>query len=139
MNKLVLIATTALIGFGTFSAASADDCSGHDHDTGTAVGAVGGAAIGGLATHSIGGAVVGGVIGGFAGNAIARSGDCSASENHAAQAYDSGRTDQAYRDQQMSDADRARAYDAGRDQQAYQDQQRANDQGAHDAREDDGQ
>jgi uncharacterized protein YcfJ len=57
--------------------AFADACSGHDHDTGTALGAVGGAAIGGLASHSVGGAIVGGVAGGFAGNAIARSSDCN--------------------------------------------------------------
>ncbi len=57
--------------------AAADACSGHSHDTGTALGAGGGALIGGLASHSIAGAVVGGVAGGFAGNAIARNDDCN--------------------------------------------------------------
>src|SRR3984957_7495111 len=71
-----LAAAAALIlGGGTLSAA-ADSCSGHSHDTSTALGAGGGALIGGLASHSIVGAVVGGVAGGFAGNAIARSNDC---------------------------------------------------------------
>jgi outer membrane lipoprotein SlyB len=74
-----IVATAALLtglGFGT---AYADACSGRSHDTGTAVGAVGGAAIGGLASHSVVGAVVGGVAGGLAGNAIARSNDCNSS------------------------------------------------------------
>lgn len=72
--KIAAVCVVAL-GAGTLSAA-ADDCSGHSHDTGTVLGAGGGALIGGLASHSLVGAVVGGVAGGFAGNAIARSGDC---------------------------------------------------------------
>lgn len=78
MNSLgKLVAAAALMSsFGTVSA-YADSCSGRNHDTGTAVGAVGGAAIGGLASHSIVGAVVGGVAGGLVGNSIARSNDCS--------------------------------------------------------------
>jgi len=78
MKRLIPIAAAAAIALcaGTLTA-SADACSGRSHDTGTALGAVGGAAIGGLATHNIGGAVIGGVAGGFAGNAIARSQDCN--------------------------------------------------------------
>ena len=67
-----LIAITA--GSGT---AFADACSGHSHDTGTALGAVGGGLIGGLGTHSVAGGLGGAVIGGLAGNAIARSNDCN--------------------------------------------------------------
>ena len=70
-----IAAATLLIGAGTMEA-NADACSGRSHDTGTALGALGGAAIGGLASHSVGGALIGGVAGGFAGNAIARSNDC---------------------------------------------------------------
>jgi hypothetical protein len=77
MKRLIPITAAALLalGAGTLSA-SADACSGRSHDTGTALGAVGGAAIGGLASHNLGGAVIGGVAGGLAGNAIARSQDC---------------------------------------------------------------
>jgi len=59
------------------TAAFADDCSGRDHTTGTVLGAAGGAAIGGAATHNAGGAIAGAVVGGLAGNAIARSQDCN--------------------------------------------------------------
>jgi uncharacterized protein YcfJ len=69
-------ACAIMLGAGTMTAA-ADNCSGHSHDTGTALGAGGGALIGGLASHSVVGAVVGGVAGGFAGNAIARGEDCN--------------------------------------------------------------
>ena len=62
--------------------AAADACSGRSHDTGTALGAGGGALIGGLASHSVTGALVGGVAGGFAGNAIARSEDCNRRTSH---------------------------------------------------------
>lgn len=79
MNRFALIATAAAaLTFAGTGAALADDCSGHSHDTGTAVGAVGGAAIGGLASHSVVGAVAGAVVGGVAGNAIDRSQDCTA-------------------------------------------------------------
>lgn len=76
--RMAILAAAAVLalGAGTLPAA-ADSCSGHSHDTGTALGAGGGALIGGLASHSIVGAVVGGVAGGFAGNAIARSNDCN--------------------------------------------------------------
>lgn len=74
--KRLAVAATAVIALGG-TPAFADACSGHSHDTGTALGAAGGAAIGGLASHSLGGAIIGGVAGGFAGNAIARSNDCN--------------------------------------------------------------
>jgi uncharacterized protein YcfJ len=81
MKRLAKIAAACAIvlSAGTITAA-ADDCSGHSHDTGTALGAGGGALIGGLASHSVAGAVVGGVAGGFAGNAIARNDDCNRHE-----------------------------------------------------------
>lgn len=72
-----IVAAAALVLTTGTGAAFADSCSGHSHDTGTALGAVGGAAIGGLASHSIVGAAIGGVAGGLAGNAIARSNDCN--------------------------------------------------------------
>ena len=76
MNHLTKIAAASAFALvaGTIGA-SADACSGHSHDTGTILGAGGGALVGGLASHSVVGAVVGGVAGGFAGNAIARSSD----------------------------------------------------------------
>ena len=120
MRYIVLTAAaSALLALSSFSAASADECSGQNHDTGTVVGAVGGAAIGGLATRSAGGAIAGAVIGGLAGNAIARSEDCKATVNRQNQAYDAGREDQAYRDQQSAEADREY-----QDRQAYLEQQR---------------
>ena len=78
MKHFGKIAAAALLalGAGTVSA-SADDCSGRSHDTGTAVGAVGGGLIGGLATHSVLGGIGGAVIGGVAGNAISRDQDCN--------------------------------------------------------------
>jgi len=80
--KIAALGSFALIA-GT-AGAFADACSGHSHDTGTILGAGGGALIGGLASHSVVGAVVGGVAGGFAGNAIARSSDC---DHHARHRY----------------------------------------------------
>jgi len=71
----IAVATLIVFGAGTITA-SADECSGHSHGTASALGAGGGALVGGLASHSVVGAVVGGVAGGFAGNAIARSNDC---------------------------------------------------------------
>jgi hypothetical protein len=78
MSHFGKIAAAALLvlGAGTVSA-SADSCSGHSHDTGTAVGAVGGGLIGGLASHSVVGGLGGAVVGGLAGTAIARSNDCN--------------------------------------------------------------
>jgi outer membrane lipoprotein SlyB len=74
IGKLMAASVVAL-GMGNV-AAYADACSGHSHDTGTAVGAVGGGLVGGLATHSVVGGLAGAVVGGVAGNAIARSDDC---------------------------------------------------------------
>jgi hypothetical protein len=77
MNQLAKFAAAAiLLGAGT-TTALADSCSGHSHDTGTALGAVGGGLIGGLASHSVVGGLAGAVVGGVAGNAIARSDDCN--------------------------------------------------------------
>src|SRR3954465_12827645 len=69
-------ALACLFGFAGVSAAFADDCSGRDHTAGTVLGAAGGAAIGGAASHNAGGAIAGAVVGGLAGNAIARAQDC---------------------------------------------------------------
>jgi hypothetical protein len=71
----MLVAAAIVLG-ATTVAAMADSCSGHSHQTGTVLGAGGGAIIGGVATHSVVGAVGGAVLGGLAGNAIARSNDC---------------------------------------------------------------
>lgn len=78
MKRMICFAAICALtlGAGTVGA-SADACSGRSHDTGTALGAGGGALVGGLASHSWTGALVGGVAGGFAGNAIARSEDCN--------------------------------------------------------------
>jgi osmotically inducible lipoprotein OsmB len=69
-------ALACLLALLSGTAAYADACSGRDHTTGTVLGAAGGAAIGGVATHNAGGAIAGAVVGGLAGNAIARSQDC---------------------------------------------------------------
>lgn len=73
-----------LIGLLSATAAYADECSGRDHTTGTVVGAAGGAAIGGVASHNAGGAIAGAVLGGLAGNAIARQQDCTPADYRAA-------------------------------------------------------
>ena len=87
MNHLAKFAAAAvLLGAGT-TTALADSCSGHSHDTGTVLGAGGGALIGGLASHSVVGAVVGGVAGGLAGNAIARDQDCRHARVHRTSYY----------------------------------------------------
>jgi len=72
----ILAASVLALGMGNVSA-YADACSGHSHDSATGLGAVGGGLIGGLATHSLVGGLAGAVVGGVAGNAIARSDDCS--------------------------------------------------------------
>jgi hypothetical protein len=114
MNRFVLIAVAStFLAIGGAGAAFADDCSGHNHDTGTAVGAVGGAAIGGLASHSIVGAVVGGVVGGVAGNAIARDQDCdhqAAEDRSRDQAYNDGYADRAAEDHQARRDDDVTVY-----------------------------
>src|SRR5437868_5611175 len=100
MKYFPLIAVAAFLSFAGGQVALADDCSGRDHDTGTALGAVGGAAIGGLTSHSVVGAVVGGVVGGVAGNAIARNNDCNRVERRAdaRDAYEQGYADRAAED-----------------------------------------
>jgi hypothetical protein len=75
--KIALATTACLVALLSSTAAYADACSGRDHTTGTVLGAAGGAAIGGVATHNAGGAIAGAVVGGLAGNAIARSQDCA--------------------------------------------------------------
>src|SRR6478752_4178041 len=83
LENLMKIARTSalacLVALLSGAAAYADDCSGRDHTTGTVLGAAGGAAIGGVATHNAGGAIAGAVVGGLAGNAIARAQDCDRS------------------------------------------------------------
>ena len=93
----ILVASVFALGMGNV-AAYADACSGRSHDTGTAVGAVGGGLIGGLATHSVVGGLAGAVVGGVAGNAIARDQDCSRPVRHRYSYRDSrGRLHYAYR------------------------------------------
>jgi hypothetical protein len=77
----IAVAALLALGAGTVSA-SADSCSGHSHDNGTAVGAVGGGLIGGLATHSVLGGLGGAVIGGVVGNAVSRDQDCNHHARH---------------------------------------------------------
>jgi hypothetical protein len=75
MKSRIFLMATAISLMGCYSAL-ADDCSGLDHTTGTVVGGIGGAAVGGVASHNATGAIVGGLVGALAGNAIARSQDC---------------------------------------------------------------
>ena len=125
MKHLGLLAVAATFAIG-ISSAYADDCSGHSHDADTAVGAVGGGLVGGLATHSVVGGLAGAVVGGVAGNAIGRANDC----DHAAavedrhDAYAAGRDDQAAVDADRARADQDQAYAAGRDDQANRDADR---------------
>ena len=70
-----LAAAMIVLGAGT-AAANADGCSGHNHTTGTVVGAVGGGLIGSQVVHGPGGIIGGAVLGGLAGNAISRGMDC---------------------------------------------------------------
>jgi hypothetical protein len=100
--KIVKLATLAcLISILGTGSVLADACSGRDHTTGTVLGAVGGAAIGGVASNNAGGAVVGAVVGGLAGNAIARSQDCDGQNYRARDHYnvnDSGNRYNSNRD-----------------------------------------
>jgi uncharacterized protein YcfJ len=70
-----LAAAVIALGAGT-AVANADSCSGHNHTTGTVLGAVGGGLIGGAIGHGIAPVVGGAVVGGLAGNAISRGMDC---------------------------------------------------------------
>ena len=88
MKRLATCAAIALFALGSGTiAASADSCSGHNHNGATAAGAGGGALIGGLATHSVVGAVVGGVGGALVGNSIARSSDCNRHSSYSQRRY----------------------------------------------------
>jgi osmotically inducible lipoprotein OsmB len=77
-KRISLTLAAAIFALGTATvAADADACSGHNHDTGTVVGAVGGGLIGNAITHGSAVGVVGGAVaGGLAGNAISRDADC---------------------------------------------------------------
>jgi surface antigen len=89
LRKSLISAAAAclVLGLGATSA-MADECSGHDHTTGTVLGGVGGGLIGGLASHGNGLAILGGaLVGGLAGNAISRDLDCN-DRPYAARAYD---------------------------------------------------
>ncbi|MBV9043514.1 MAG: hypothetical protein JO348_02830 [Alphaproteobacteria bacterium] len=88
LKKTGLIAGVAMLALcaGT-QGALADDCSGHDHATGTILGAIAGGALGSAAGHGNFGAVAGGaILGGLAGNAISRDIDCR-DRDRAARAY----------------------------------------------------
>ena len=80
---LILAASIFALSAG-MTAANADSCSGHGHNTGTVVGAVGGGLIGDAITHGSAVGVVGGAVaGGLAGNAVARgSDDCRGERRH---------------------------------------------------------
>ncbi len=73
IGRTIAVAAFAL---GVSTAAQADSCSGHNHTTGTVLGAVGGGLIGSQVVHGAGGVVGGAVLGGLAGNAISRDMDC---------------------------------------------------------------
>jgi hypothetical protein len=97
-NPMKIARTSALaclIALLSGTAAYADDCSGRDHTTGTVLGAAGGAAIGGVATHNAGGAIAGAVVGGLAGNAIARAQDCDRSNYRRGESQDYPRNDRS--------------------------------------------
>ncbi|HVZ28539.1 MAG TPA: glycine zipper domain-containing protein [Rhizomicrobium sp.] len=89
MKKIAMIAAAAALTLGfAATGASADECSGRDHTTGTVLGAAGGGIIGGLASHGNGLGIIGGaLLGGLAGNAISRDMDCS-DRPYAARSYD---------------------------------------------------
>ena len=78
LNRVTLAFVASIAAIcGTTVMAQADSCSGHNHTTGTVVGAVGGGAIGSAVTHgSLGGVVAGAALGGLAGNSVARDMDC---------------------------------------------------------------
>src|SRR3954462_2131096 len=89
-------AIACVIGVASGSAAYADDCSDRDHTAGTVIGAAGGAAIGGAASHNAGGAIAGAVVGGLAGNAIARAQDCNRNAGYQGRGYERGGQSSAY-------------------------------------------
>lgn len=72
----IVAAAAIALACATVSA-RADSCSGHNHTTGTVIGAVGGGVVGSAVSHgSLGGIVAGAALGGLAGNAISRDSDC---------------------------------------------------------------
>ena len=75
MRHLEKFAIAAVFACGVRTA-SADECSGKDHYVGTAVGAVGGGLLAGLASKNVAVGLGGAVLGGFAGNATERAIDC---------------------------------------------------------------
>jgi uncharacterized protein YcfJ len=80
LKQVSMILASAVLALG---AAHADGCSGHRHNTGTVVGAVGGGLIGNAITHGSAVGVVGGAVaGGLAGNAIERDSDCNRGARH---------------------------------------------------------
>ena len=89
LKKFAMTASVAALMLGLCATgAFADDCSGHDHSTGTVLGAAGGGIIGGVASHGNGLGIIGGaLLGGLAGNAISRDMDCN-DQQHAVQSYD---------------------------------------------------
>jgi surface antigen len=91
LKKLAMAGATAALMLGfCATGALADDCSGKDHSTGTILGGVGGAAIGGVASHGNGLAILGGaLLGGLAGNAVSRDLDCQDQARAAASYNDS--------------------------------------------------
>src|SRR3954466_13107510 len=96
MRTAVPLALACLFSVAGISAAYADDCSGRDHTAGTVIGAAGGAAIGGAASHNAGGAIAGAVVGGLAGNAIARAQDCNRNAGYQGRGYERGGQSSAY-------------------------------------------
>lgn len=88
MKTYRILASAGLFALISATSAYADDCSGRDHTAGTVLGAAGGAAIGGAATHDAGGAIAGAVVGGLAGNAISRSQDCDRGSRRGYDSYD---------------------------------------------------
>jgi osmotically inducible lipoprotein OsmB len=80
IGAMIAASAMALALSGT---AYADACSGHNHTTGTVLGAAGGGIIGSAVSHgSVAGVVGGAVLGGLAGNAVARSNDCNHHYRH---------------------------------------------------------
>lgn len=89
MQKRITVLLAACLALGvTSTAAFADRCSGHGHDTGSILGAVGGGLIGNAITHGSGIGIVGGAVaGGLAGNAIARDIDCNRGRHYSRRAH----------------------------------------------------
>jgi uncharacterized protein YcfJ len=89
LKRITLTLAAAIFALSAgITAANADGCSGHRHNTGTVVGAVGGGLIGNAITHGSAVGVIGGAVaGGLAGNAVARGSDDCRGERRHRQAY----------------------------------------------------